>query len=121
MTNVGKAFFPGGTLHKIVLREARAEGLVLQAREVPEVGPIAPGQSRDTLPLGLTSLAWEGAVMVSLRLKSPGRGRIRYYQQRNASAIPGRQWMNFFHSVNREVILSIELMDKLVRKLENRP
>jgi len=56
--------------------------------------------------------------MVTLKIKSLGRARIKYYQQPNVSAIPGRQWVNFFHSVNREGILSVELMDKLVKELE---
>jgi hypothetical protein len=119
ITNVGKTFFPGGYLHKITMREVQTTGTFLLSKEEIDISPIPAGASHNSSVLGLTSLTWEGGVMVSLRVKTRGFGdKVRYYQQQNAKPIPGRQWVNFFHSVNREVMLSIELMDRLVRQLE---
>src|SRR5438093_1491349 len=86
VTNVGKLLFPGGTIQKIVMRETQPVGVFLESRDKLELEPISPGQSRITKPMGLSSLTWEGTVMVTLVVKSRGRrAKIRYYQQRGVA------------------------------------
>src|SRR2546427_6614434 len=117
LTNIGTQIFPGGTIGHVRLEQVGLAGVVIDwsRTRLEGVAPITPQGFYEIKKL-LAMLHWEGPCKLTFQLKAADGQPVEFYYADSARL--GEEWLSFLYSVNRDSVLMLDLLGRILQRLE---
>jgi hypothetical protein len=116
-TNLSEDGFPGGKIEQLFLEHyesGTSKRRVLG--EAANIAEIEPGESW-TSTLMHSRVEWEGITHIRVKVAASDGIPVDCYHVPGGVAGKG-QWNHFFHSTNRESLIMVDLLSRILNRLE---